>query len=161
MDLYNDIYSIFVAEVNLFSLYFAFYSEFAHNSSFCSKRAREKVLLVFDGVDTVSSIWLNGVKVGSTDNMFRRYVSSPGGTALRYFSALCLTYSVVFVQDFSVGDSLKDGENQLEVRFMSPVLYASQRYRAHSAYRVPPECPPDVQKGECHVNFIRKVSMSY
>lgn len=65
------------------------------------------------------------------------------------------------MQDFSVGDSLKDGENELEVRFMSPVLYASQRYKAHSAYRVPPECPPDVQKGECHVNFIRKVSMSY
>lgn len=66
-----------------------------------------------------------------------------------------------FVQDFSVGDSLKDGENELEVRFMSPVLYASQRYKAHAAYRVPPECPPEVQKGECHVNFIRKVSMSF
>lgn len=69
--------------------------------------------------------------------------------------------SVVFLQDFSVGDWLKDGENELQVRFMSPVLYASQRYEAHSAYRVPPECPPDVQKGQCHVNFIRKVSMSY
>uniref|UniRef100_H3C1U4 Beta-mannosidase n=1 Tax=Tetraodon nigroviridis TaxID=99883 RepID=H3C1U4_TETNG len=99
-------------------------------------RAKEKVLLIFDGVDTVSSIWLNGVEVGSTDNMFRRY-------------------------DFSVGDSLKDGENELEVRFESPVLYASQRYKAHSAYRVPPECPPEVQKGECHVNFIRKEQRSF
>lgn len=99
-------------------------------------RAKEKVLLVFDGVDTVSSIWLNGVKVGSTDNMFRRY-------------------------DFSVGDWLKDGENELQVCFMSPVLYASQRYEAHSAYRVPPECPPDVQKGQCHVNFIRKEQRSF
>lgn len=32
------------------------------------------MLLVFDGVDTVSSISLNGMSVGKTDNMFRRYV---------------------------------------------------------------------------------------
>lgn len=62
------------------------------------------------------------------------------------------------MQDFPVRDLLKDGENVLKVGFVSPVLYAFQRYKAHSAYRVPPECPPDVQKGECHVNFIRKVS---
>lgn len=54
---------------------FHYYSEFDLNCLFCSKRAKEKILLVFDGVDTVSTIWLNGVKVGSTDNMFRRYVS--------------------------------------------------------------------------------------
>lgn len=46
----------------------------------------------------------------------------------------------------------------LNVSFFSPVLYASEQRKAHSAYRVPPECPPDVQKGECHVNLIRKVS---
>lgn len=39
-------------------------------------RAKKKVLLVFDGVDTVASISLNGVVVGRTDNMFRRYVCS-------------------------------------------------------------------------------------
>lgn len=58
---------------------FPHYSEFDLNCLFCSKRAKEKVLLVFDGVDTVSSVWLNGVKVGSTDNMFRRYVSRDPG----------------------------------------------------------------------------------
>lgn len=132
------------------------------NCLFYSKRAKEKVLLVFDGVDTVSSIWLNGVKIGSTDNMFRRYVSSLGWKRLIFL--LCVVRNSVFfffLQDFSVGDWLKDGENELQVRFMSPVLYASQRYEAHSAYRVPPECPPDVQKGQCHVNFIRKVSMAH
>lgn len=60
---------------------FLHYSEFELNSLFFSKRAKEKILLVFDGVDTVSSVWLNGVQVGSTDNMFRRYVS-PVGTSL-------------------------------------------------------------------------------
>lgn len=138
------------------------------NCLFYSKRAKEKVLLVFDGVDTVSSIWLNGAKVGSTDNMFRRYVSCLGWKQLCFWSFFCfvlwetlLLLLLFFLQDFSVGDWLKDGENELQVRFMSPVLYASQRYEAHSAYRVPPECPPDVQKGQCHVNFIRKVSMAH
>ncbi|XP_031733269.1 beta-mannosidase-like isoform X1 [Anarrhichthys ocellatus] len=95
-------------------------------------RANQKVLLVFDGIDTAASVWLNGIVVGKTDNMFRRY-------------------------DFPVRDLLKDGDNVLNVRLLSPVLYASERRKAHSAYRVPPECPPHVQQGECHVNFIRKV----
>ncbi|XP_037603311.1 beta-mannosidase isoform X1 [Sebastes umbrosus] len=99
-------------------------------------RAKQKVLLVFDGVDTVASIWLNGAIVGETDNMFRRY-------------------------DFPVRALLKDGDNVLKVSLLSPVVYASERRKAHSAYRVPPECPPDVQKGECHVNFIRKEQSSF
>ncbi|XP_008311995.1 beta-mannosidase [Cynoglossus semilaevis] len=98
-------------------------------------RTKQEVLLVFDGVDTVSSVWLNGVNVGDTDNMFRRY-------------------------GFSVKDHLKDGDNVLKVSFLSPVLYAAER-RRHSSYRVPPECPPDVQKGVCHVNFIRKAQCSF
>ncbi|MED6285632.1 hypothetical protein CHARACLAT_031129, partial [Characodon lateralis] len=99
-------------------------------------RIKHKVLLIFDGVDTVASISLNGIILGKTDNMFRRY-------------------------DFSVRDLLNDGENVLEVSFFSPILYASKQWKAHSSYTVPPECPPDVQKGECHVNFIRKVRTKY
>ncbi|XP_070698730.1 beta-mannosidase [Pempheris klunzingeri] len=99
-------------------------------------RAKQKLLLVFDGVDTVASISLNGLTIGRTDNMFRRY-------------------------DFSVRDLLRDGDNVLKVSLSSPVLYASERRKAHSAYRVPPECPPEVQKGECHVNFIRKEQSSF
>ncbi|XP_030626343.1 beta-mannosidase [Chanos chanos] len=99
-------------------------------------RESKRVVLVFDGVDTVSTITLNGVTAGKTDNMFRRY-------------------------DFDVGRLLKDGENVLEVWLMSAVMYASQRNQAHSAYKVPPACPPAVQKGECHVNFIRKAQSSF
>uniref|UniRef100_A0A8C4NSL6 Beta-mannosidase n=1 Tax=Dicentrarchus labrax TaxID=13489 RepID=A0A8C4NSL6_DICLA len=101
-----------------------------------STQTKQKVQLVFDGVDTVATIWLNEIIVWKTDNMFRTY-------------------------DFSVRDLLKDGDNELRVSFLSPVLYASERRKAHSAYRVPPECPPDVQKGECHVNFIRKEQSSF
>ncbi|XP_028251213.1 beta-mannosidase [Parambassis ranga] len=100
-------------------------------------RAKQKMLLVFEGVDTVASVSLNGIIIGKTDNMFRRY-------------------------DFSVRDLLRNEEqNVLTVSLLSPVLYASERRKAHSSYRVPPECPPDVQKGECHVNFIRKEQSSF
>uniref|UniRef100_A0A1A8CE61 Beta-mannosidase n=1 Tax=Nothobranchius kadleci TaxID=1051664 RepID=A0A1A8CE61_NOTKA len=99
-------------------------------------RVKQKVLLVFDGVDTVATILFNGFMVGRTDNMFRRY-------------------------DFSVSHLLRDGENVLKVVLVSPVLYAFKQSKAHSSYSVPPECPPDVQKGECHVNFIRKEQSSF
>ncbi|XP_061651475.1 beta-mannosidase [Phyllopteryx taeniolatus] len=99
-------------------------------------RSKREVLLVLDGVDTVASVWLNGVSVGRTDNMFRRYV-------------------------FPVRELLKAEGNALTVRFLSAVVYAAQRRNAHAAYPVPPECPPDVQKGQCHVNFIRKAQSSF
>jgi len=38
-------------------------------------REKEKAILVFEGVDTISTISLNGVTIGKTDNMFRRYVN--------------------------------------------------------------------------------------
>ncbi|XP_077587107.1 beta-mannosidase isoform X2 [Stigmatopora nigra] len=99
-------------------------------------RSKQKVLLVLEGVDTAASVWLNGESVGQTDNMFRQYV-------------------------FPIQDLLKDEKNVLRVDFLSPILYAAQRRKAHSAYAVPPECPPDVQKGQCHVNFIRKAQSSF
>lgn len=91
------------------------------------------------------------------------YVDRKGDRVLSLlYIYICLNIigSVCGVQEFPVRDLLKDGENVLNVSFLSPVLYASERRKAHSAYRVPPECPPDVQKGECHVNFIRKVGLS-
>uniref|UniRef100_A0A673L7P9 Beta-mannosidase n=1 Tax=Sinocyclocheilus rhinocerous TaxID=307959 RepID=A0A673L7P9_9TELE len=39
-------------------------------------RGKGKAVLVFEGVDTVSTISLNGVTIGKTDNMFRRYAQS-------------------------------------------------------------------------------------
>lgn len=98
-------------------------------------RFTHKQLLIFDGIDTVSTISLNGITLGQTDNMFQRY-------------------------DFSVKGILKDKDNVLEVSLISPVHYVSER-RRQSSYRVPPECPPDVQRGQCHVNFIRKEQCSF
>lgn len=83
--------------MKLITSFFLYDSEFDHDCLFCSKRAKQKILLVFDGVDTVSSIWLNGVKVGNTDNMFRRYVSSLG----KHISFGHFTAFVIYVLLFS------------------------------------------------------------
>jgi beta-mannosidase len=36
--------------------------------------AAREIVLVFDGLDTVADVVVNGVTVGSSDNMFVRYV---------------------------------------------------------------------------------------
>ncbi|XP_053476857.1 beta-mannosidase [Ictalurus furcatus] len=98
-------------------------------------KVSRRAVLTFEGVDTISTISLNGDVIGKTDNMFRRY-------------------------DFEVAGLLKD-VNVLKVWLMSAVTYAAERSQSHASYKVPPECPPAVQKGECHVNFIRKAQSSF
>ncbi|XP_031231470.1 beta-mannosidase isoform X1 [Mastomys coucha] len=95
----------------------------------------QKVKLIFDGVDTVAEILFNNVTVGKTDNMFTGY-------------------------SFDVTNVVKD-VNSLKLRFQSAVHYAERQSKAHARYPVPPECPPVEQKGECHVNFIRKAQCSF
>nr|XP_028599356.1 beta-mannosidase isoform X4 [Podarcis muralis] len=95
-------------------------------------RTWQKVSLVFDGVDTVAQIVVNNVTVGRTDNMFNRY-------------------------SFDITNVIKE-VNAIHVNFVSAVWYAAEQSKNHEAYKVPPECPPPVQKGQCHVNFIRKAA---
>uniref|UniRef100_A0A8D2KZJ9 Beta-mannosidase n=1 Tax=Varanus komodoensis TaxID=61221 RepID=A0A8D2KZJ9_VARKO len=95
----------------------------------------QKVSLVFEGLDTVAQIVVNNVTIGRTDNMFNRY-------------------------SFDITDVLEK-INVIEVHFLSAVWYAEKQSELHQAYRVPPECPPPVQKGQCHVNFIRKEQCSF
>lgn len=90
-----------------------YYSKCVHNCLFCFKRAKEKVLLVFDGVDTVSSIWLNRVKVGSTDNMFRRYVSFPRWKQLFFFFVvfvLFILHTLLFCRIFQLENCWRMGK---------------------------------------------------
>lgn len=60
--------------------------------------AEQDAFLKFKGVDLFSEIFLNGVRLGDTDNMFKEYV-------------------------FCVNDILKDGENTLEVKMRSATAY--------------------------------------
>uniref|UniRef100_A0A6J0UK86 Beta-mannosidase n=1 Tax=Pogona vitticeps TaxID=103695 RepID=A0A6J0UK86_9SAUR len=95
----------------------------------------QKVALVFEGVDTVAQVVVNNVTVGKTDNMFNRYT-------------------------FDITDVIKE-ITVIQVHFMSAVHYAAEQSKIHKEYQVPPECPPPVQKGQCHVNFIRKEQCSF
>ncbi|KAJ8407662.1 hypothetical protein AAFF_G00275190 [Aldrovandia affinis] len=56
-------------------------------------RNKQTVRLVFEGVDTVSSISLNGVAVGKTDNMFRRYDFEVRGLLRERGNVLALSLS--------------------------------------------------------------------
>ncbi|XP_051475768.1 beta-mannosidase isoform X2 [Apus apus] len=98
-------------------------------------RKWQKVNLVFEGLDTVSEILMNNITLGRTDNMFIRY-------------------------SFDITSVIKE-VNFVEVRFLSAISYAAEQSRYHKAYSIPPACPPPVQKGECHANFIRKEQCSF
>ncbi|GFR86649.1 beta-mannosidase [Elysia marginata] len=91
--------------------------------------------LVCEGLDTVAHVVLNGETLGRTDNMFIRFA-------------------------FDVTGKLKELNNNLRVQFTSAVLEAESRANK-SSYRIPPNCPPAVQHGECHVNQIRKEQCSF
>ncbi len=57
------------------------------------------VYLVAEGIDTVSSVYINDKLIGTTDNMFVRY-------------------------KFDVKQSLKTGQNKIRIAFESAVNYA-------------------------------------
>ena len=97
----------------------------------------QEVLLVFHGVDTVASVYLNGQHIGDCDNMFVRYT-------------------------FSVKSFIQIGVNSLEVKIRSPITAAKERFDIQAKeYTVPPTCVPDEYNGECHVNFLRKMQASF
>lgn len=60
--------------------------------------SREEILLTFYGIDTVADVFLNGKKLGHTENMHRTY-------------------------EFSVKNLVKEGENLLEIHITSPVAF--------------------------------------
>lgn len=97
-----------------------------------------RVALVFEGLDTAAEVFVNDQTVGKSNNMFARYI-------------------------FDVKSSLQgSSDNTLEVRFESPVEYATHQYDIQSAnYIVPPKCVDPAYKGECHANHIRKMQASF
>lgn len=63
------------------------------------------MLLVFDGVDTVASIQLNGVSVGKTDNMFRRYVRSRCSVHIFFYIRASFVWNIVCFWCFRTSQS--------------------------------------------------------
>lgn len=64
---------------------------------------REVQYIIFEGIDTLSTIWINDKKLAETNNMHRTY-------------------------RFSVKESIRPGVNQLRIRFYSPVKYIREQY---------------------------------
>lgn len=95
------------------------------------------VNLVFEGIDTFSTVYINDEQVGVTKNMFVQYT-------------------------FDVKDKLHTGVNYITVKLESPVTKAQELYNKQvKKYEVKPKCVPDYYRGECHVNHIRKMQASF
>ncbi len=73
--------------------------EWWYERHFQAPNERKNVFLVFEGVDCLAEYFLNGTKIGESDNMFIRH-------------------------EFMVDDFLKDGENVLTVHIKSAVIEA-------------------------------------
>lgn len=100
--------------------------------------ARPHASLVFDGLDTFADVYLNGHKLGSTDNMFRRW----------RFPAKTLLHA---------------GANTLEVRLYSPIRRL-QPWLLKQPYALPGEFDSafgDEPKGKQTANYIRKAQYQY
>ncbi|XP_055904783.1 beta-mannosidase [Eupeodes corollae] len=95
------------------------------------------VNLTFHGIDTISTIYLNGDVLGHTDNMFVRYT-------------------------YNIRPQLKE-ENVLEVAILSPVWAAKKLADNLEAKNstIPPNCPDARYHGECHMNMLRKMQASF
>lgn len=88
--------------------------------------------LVCEGLDTIAEVYVNGTKVGNSENMHRRYT-------------------------FNVTNALKAGTNKVTVRFHSPVEYSTQMENEY-AYELPKADYPVEQPGR---TFIRKAECHY
>lgn len=93
-------------------------------------------LLVLEGVDTVSTVIFNGKPILHTKNQFRKYKAS-----------------IELLQS-----------SNLTIVFHSPLVYSakkSDKYKKYHEHVLPPNCPHELQHGECHPNFIRKAQYSF
>lgn len=130
----NDIHFRWVGNENwTYTTSFAIDNQIARSQS---------VKLIFHGIDTISTVYLNGQLIGRTESMFVRY-------------------------KFEIKPHLRLAglENVLVIKFESPVKFSARR--SHQSIRqnkgkiIPPYCPSAAQRGECHVNFIRKMQASF
>ncbi|HKT42236.1 MAG TPA: glycoside hydrolase family 2 protein [Rhodanobacteraceae bacterium] len=100
--------------------------------------ARRHVDLVFDGLDTFADVYLNGHRILSADNMFRRW-------------------------RVPVKALLRAGANTLEVRLHSPIERL-QPWLLKQPYALPGEFDSafgDEPKGRQTANYVRKAAYQY
>ncbi len=88
--------------------------------------SHDKVFLQFDGIDTISDIYVNNIYVGSTDNMFRTY-------------------------KFDIKEQLTCGDNKLKISIKSPIRYIEKAYEKRHIYGVDTTMAgyPHIRKAHC------------
>ncbi|XP_064488167.1 beta-mannosidase-like isoform X2 [Ornithodoros turicata] len=98
---------------------------------------KSRVDLVAHGIDTACKVFVNNHFLGSTVNMFVRYV-------------------------FNLKGKIRKTGNQIRVACESPVTYALRQHQLQAKkYTVYPECPPSVQNADCHINHMRKMQCAF
>ncbi|XP_064488178.1 beta-mannosidase-like isoform X3 [Ornithodoros turicata] len=126
---YNDIMLRWVGHEN-----WTFSREFDVPAEMLQK---SKVVLVAHGIDTACNVPVNNHFLGSTVNMFVRYV-------------------------FQLKGKIGETGNQIQVACESPVAYALRQYELQAKeYPVYPICPPSLQNGNCHINHMRKMQCAF
>ena len=68
--------------------------------------SEERVLLRFEGIDTLADVFVNGIYVGAADNMHR-------------------------IWEYDVKDCIEVGKNTIRVEFHSPTKYIREKYATH------------------------------
>ena len=114
-------------------------TKFSLKNVFAGSEAPQVVILHLDRIDSNSKIFIN--------NRTRPDL---------------LTNSSFVDFKFQIEDLVgkNSPENELEIILSPPVLDAA--YAAKSdAHALPPNCPPDVQHGQCHVNRLRRPQFSF
>ncbi|KAK7109884.1 beta-mannosidase-like [Littorina saxatilis] len=96
---------------------------------------RKSLLLVAEGIDTVSSVYINQQLVGTTENMFLKYA-------------------------WNIRPFINSGQNTIAIHIQSATEYATQQANSYP-YKVPAVFPLPETHGESHINFIRKVQTSF
>lgn len=86
----------------------------------------DRVILKFDGIDTIADITLNGIFLGHTENMHRSF-------------------------EFDVKELLKEGENELAVKFFSPLKFCAASHEKIKNMESTDAVPgyPQLRKAHC------------
>ncbi|KAH3701562.1 hypothetical protein DPMN_076550 [Dreissena polymorpha] len=97
--------------------------------------AYPRVVLVCEGFDTVATVTVNNQTVGTSMNMFVRYV-------------------------YDIKQALVVGQNSITVQFQSATGYVKQ-VASSLPYDILPTCVPPQYHGACGANLIRKTQCSF
>lgn len=91
---------------------------------------RKYVRLICDGLDTIATVKLNGLRLGHTENMFRQY-------------------------QWNIKSFLRIDKNELKISFESPVKHAARKQAIRPLSGVSAAIPggPHIRKAPCHFGW--------